>query len=74
MLAKDKSVEPRLEKRTYSIPAVAQILGIGKARAYEMARSGELPGLLKVGNRYLVSRKVLDAFVDGELSEGSSAA
>lgn len=55
------------EKRTYSIPESARLIGIGKARAYEMARSGEMPGVLKVGNRYLVSRKVLDAWVNGEL-------
>ena len=59
-------------RKTYSIPESARLIGIGKARAYEMARNGEMPGVLKVGNRYLVSRKVLDAWVDGEL-EGPAA-
>ncbi len=61
-------------RKTYSIPESARLIGIGKARAYEMARNGEMPGVLKVGNRYLVSRKVLDAWVNGELQETGPAA
>lgn len=74
MLAQPNLAKPQLNKKTYSIPEGAQILGIGKTRAYEMARSGELPGILKVGDRYLFSKKVLDAFVDGELQETGPAA
>ncbi|MGO2081655.1 helix-turn-helix domain-containing protein [Glutamicibacter arilaitensis] len=54
------------ERKTYSVPQAATILGIGKATAYEWARSGELPGVLKIGSRFLVSRRVLDSYVNGE--------
>ncbi|MGP5124282.1 helix-turn-helix domain-containing protein [Glutamicibacter ardleyensis] len=54
------------ERKTYSVPQAATILGIGKAKAYEWARSGELPGVLKIGSRFLVSRRVLDDYVNGE--------
>lgn len=35
-------------RKTYSIPESARLIGIGKARAYEMAKNGEMPGVLKV--------------------------
>lgn len=54
------------ERKTYSVPQAAAILGIGKGTAYEWARSGDLPGVLKIGQRFLVSRRVLDAYVNGE--------
>lgn len=58
------------QRKTYSIPQAAKLAGIGKARAYDMARSGELPGVLKLGEgRFLVSRKKFDAYLDGELEE-----
>ena len=57
------------ERKTYSVPQAATILGIGKAKAYEWARSGELPGVLQIGTRFLVSRKKLDDYVDGATSQ-----
>lgn len=59
-------------RKTYSIPQAAAILGIGKGTAYELARSGELPGVLHIGNRMLISRKVLDAYVNGEIQQDAS--
>lgn len=60
-----------LERKTLSIPAAATILGIGQSRAYKLAKDGKLPGCLEVGGRYLVSKKRLEAFIDGENSEGA---
>ncbi|WPR66436.1 helix-turn-helix domain-containing protein [Glutamicibacter protophormiae] len=60
-----------LTRKTYSIPQAAVILGIGSSRAYELARSGELPGVRNLGGKFLVSRKELDAFLDGEPASGS---
>lgn len=62
------------ERKTYSVPQAAVILGIGKGTAYEWARSGDLPGVLKIGQRFLVSRRVLDAYVNGEQSEAQAVA
>lgn len=60
-----------LERKTYSIPQAATILGIGQTRAYSLAKSGELPGVRNLGGKFLVSKKELDAFVDGDSSETS---
>lgn len=60
-------------RKTYSVPQAASILGIGKAKAYEWARSGELPGVLQIGTRFLVSRRALDAYVNGEASQEKDA-
>lgn len=59
--------EKPVERRTYSVTEAAKILGIGTTNAYALVRSGELPGARVVGeNRFLVSKKELDAFVDGD--------
>ena len=56
-------------RKTVSVPVAAQILGIGQTRAYKLAKDGELPGCIEIAGRYLVSRKRLEAFIDGELEE-----
>ena len=43
---------------TYSVPEVAQILGISQAGAYRCVRSGEIPALT-LGGRIVVPRKAL---------------
>ena len=47
-----------LERQTYSVPEVAQILGISPAGAYRCVRSGEIPALT-LGGRIVVPRKAL---------------
>lgn len=61
-------------RKTYSIPQASVLLGIGKAKAYELARSGELPGCLQIGGRFLVSKKKFDAYLDGEAEQVGPAA
>lgn len=67
-------MEQALVKRTYSVVEAAQLIGIGKGRAYDLARSGKLPGCLEVGGRFLVSKKKLDAYLDGEAEQVGPAA
>jgi excisionase family DNA binding protein len=55
------------QPRTISIEAAAKELGIGRSLAYQLARSGELPGVIKLGNRYVISRAALDRLLDGGL-------
>ena len=43
-----------MEKRTYSIPEAAQVLGISRSLAYELTRTGKLP-IIKLGKK----RKVI---------------
>ena len=49
---------------TMSIEDAGRILGISRTFTYELARRGELPGLLRLGQRRLrVSRVALDEFL-----------
>jgi excisionase family DNA binding protein len=52
------------EKRTVTVEEAAKALGIGRGHAYELARRGELPGVLKLGRRFVVSRAALDRALD----------
>lgn len=50
------------DRLTYTIPEAAQALGISRSLAYELARRGELPGVLRLGSRRLVvARKAVEA-------------
>ena len=40
---------------TCSVEEAAEVLGVGRTLAYEMARRAELPGLLRLGRLYRVS-------------------
>lgn len=46
---------------TISVEEAAARLGIGRQLAYRLARSAELPGVLRLGSRYRVSVARLDA-------------
>lgn len=51
---------------TVSVPTAAQMLGISRGHAFELARRGELPGAIRLGGRVVVSRSKLEAAIDGE--------
>jgi len=45
---------------TLNIPQVAEILGVSRALCYAAAHRGELPGVIRFGNRILVGRAALE--------------
>jgi len=53
------------DARTVSVETAAKELGIGRSLAYELARKGELPGVIRLGGRYLVSRARLEKVLNG---------
>ena len=53
------------ERKTLTVVEAANILGISRNTAYELARQGGLPGALRLGRRILVSRQALEAFLEG---------
>lgn len=58
-----------LERRTFSILEVAQVLGIGRTLAYDEARvHGTVAGVpvIRIGNRLLVSRDAIDRLLAGD--------
>ena len=48
-----------MERATYTIEEVAEILGIGRSSAYQAVRAGDIP-TIKVGRRLLVPRAALE--------------
>ena len=48
---------------TYTVPEVAELLGISRSTAYECIRRGEIPALV-LGRRVLVARTTLAAMLD----------
>ena len=55
-------------KLTLSIPEVAETLGISRNLAYELAARGELPGLIRLGEKRVVCSKVaIDRLLQGNV-------
>ena len=59
----DKSATLRVEQ-------AAQFLGISRNLAYELARTGKLPGARRLGRRIVVSRKAVEDFLAGSEKVG----
>ena len=53
-----------VETATVKVDVAAKILGIGRQTAYQLAREGKLPGARRLGGRIVVSRKVLEAYLE----------
>lgn len=53
-------MEEHTESLTLSVDEAALQLGIGRSLAYDLARRGELPGVLRLGRRLVVSRAILE--------------
>jgi excisionase family DNA binding protein len=54
---------------TCSVEQAAAVLGVGRGLAYELARRGELPGLLKLSRRLRVSVPALKRALQVDGSE-----
>lgn len=53
------------EQLLISVPEAARRLGIGKSKAWAMAQAGELPGVVRVGQRSVrVSKQALERWID----------
>ena len=49
-----------------SVAQAGRLLGISESKAYELAREGNLPGLVKLpGHRNVVRRAVVEAWLSG---------
>ena len=53
----------KIENQTYTVAEAAQILGISRQTGYVLARSGELPGVRKLGGRFIVVKNELEAYL-----------
>lgn len=51
----------RIERQTLDLwPETGRRLGLGRNATYEAAKNGEIPGLLRIGGRWLVAREALE--------------
>lgn len=48
------------ERLTMTVEEACRLLGLGRTLGYELARRGELPGVIRLGRRFLVSRPALE--------------
>jgi excisionase family DNA binding protein len=55
-----------IERKTLSIEEAAKVLGISRAYAYQQANAGTMPGCIRIGNRFVVSIKKLNEYIDGD--------
>jgi excisionase family DNA binding protein len=56
---------PTIERKPLSIEDAAKVLGISRAYAYQQANAGTMPGCRRIGNRFVVSIKQLNEYIDG---------
>lgn len=55
---------PNDEKRTYSVPEIAEILHISKSKAYELCKTSIFK-TVNIGKSVRVSKKSFDSWLDG---------
>lgn len=53
-----------VEAELISVEQAAHLLSIGRSRAYAMAASGEMPGVVRLGRSLRVIRRRLIAWID----------
>ncbi|MBL7208521.1 MAG: helix-turn-helix domain-containing protein [Dehalococcoidia bacterium] len=59
------------QRLTITVPEAAQLLGISRGLAYEMARRGKLPAI-RFGKRILVPRSAIERLLQESFSVGMS--
>jgi excisionase family DNA binding protein len=58
------------EPLVYRVPEVAELLGCGTSTVYDAIARGEIPGVLKVGRRLMVSKAAFHRALELDGGEG----
>ena len=58
----------RMERCTYTVSEVAELLGISRSSAYECVRRGEIPAVV-LGRRLVVPRHAVDALLGAPIEQ-----
>lgn len=59
----DKTAQPAEQPLVYSVPAVAELLGVGTNKVYEMVAGGRIPAI-KWGDRSIcIPRRALEQYL-----------
>ena len=69
MALSEKTGWTELEPANMLVEEAGKYLGIGGKTAYDVAERGELPGALRLGGRWVVNRKALEAWLEGRNSD-----
>lgn len=64
-----RSTKPQENPHLYTIQEVAEVLRIGKARAYEMAREKAFP-VVKIGSRVRIPKNRFHEWLDKQSQVG----
>lgn len=62
-MRRERSEASKTERLTLTVEQAAQLLGISRGLAYELARCGRLP-VVRLGRRLLVPRRALERMLD----------
>ena len=57
-----------MERCTYTVSEVAELLGISRSSAYECVRRGEIPAVV-LGRRLVVPRHAVDALLGAPIEQ-----
>jgi len=57
--------KPQYESLVFSVPECAKILQISTSLAYRLCRTGQIPGVLRLGKRLVVSRVQFSRWLEG---------
>lgn len=63
-----------MERQLLKVPEVAEVLGVGKSKAYELVARREIPGVVTLpGGSLRVSRKAIEAWIEERIQPTSAA-
>ena len=51
---------------TYNIKECSERLGIGRSLMYSLVTRGEIPGVIRLGRRILISRAAIDEMLENQ--------
>ena len=60
------------ERLTVTVPEAGRLLGISRALAYRLVRSGELPAR-RLGTRLVVPKEAINRFLESEVAAGQTS-
>jgi excisionase family DNA binding protein len=53
-----------MEPGTYTVPEASKRFGCSKNHLYELIARGELPGVIRLGKKILLSRRIIDEMIE----------
>lgn len=48
------------DRQTYDVAAAARVLGCSRSHLYDLIQRGELPGVIRLGRRIVISKRAIE--------------